>query len=98
MGSVGAAFHFHVVVVIIIIVVVVVIIIIVVVHLFPICMVSNCIHSCHRTKDLSFLDAHVMAEYGARASCVFQKASVSSKMAAWKKKVFKKDGDFSSSK
>jgi len=31
--------------------------------------------------DLSFLDAHVMAEYGARASCVFQKASVSSKMA-----------------
>ncbi|CAL1155176.1 unnamed protein product [Cladocopium goreaui] len=29
--------------------------------------------------DLSFLDAHVMAEYGARASCVFQKASISTK-------------------
>eukprot|EP00435_Cladocopium_sp_Y103_P038258 s648_g10.t1 len=33
------------------------------------------------TLDLSFLDAHVMAEYGARASCVFQKASISTKKA-----------------
>ena len=38
-----------------------------------------------QSEDLSFLDAHVMAEYGARASCVFQKASVSTKKAAWSK-------------
>ena len=37
------------------------------------------------SEDLSFLDAHVMAEYGARASCVFRKASISTKKAAWGK-------------
>ena len=34
------------------------------------------------SEDLSFLDAHVMAEYGAKASCVFQKASVSTTKAS----------------